>query len=601
MNSKKWCLISAAAAMAATAAVALFNIITDPFGVFGSQWYSYSETNNPRVAKIEYLEKNHDLYDSYIIGCSSTSSYPVENLNEYMDARFYNLIMYGADMYDVEQTVYYIGKNYEVKNLVVNLYIANGFDYNYEPDRLTGSLHPKVDGSSRAAFYFKYAFANPQYSFAKISAGFNDRYLAESFDVFSTDSGAYDKRKRDAEHISDMEDYYEHYPAFANYPTGGYPLSKFDENADSLMRIKEFCDLTGINLTFVNAPIYYDYFKCIPRTDIENFYKTIADKVDFWDFSVSSVSLEPRYFYDETHFRNDVGKMALARIFNDTSVYVPSDFGTYVTKENVGSHVESFWNKTFSDSDYTKKLPVLVYHHIAPVTEENDMIVTPELFETHMRALSENGFSAVTTTDISNYIKHGINLPEKAVLITLDDGYMSNYEYAYPILKKYGLKGTIFAVGSTFGRDTYPGTDQKIFAHFGESEMLEMESSGVIEVCSHTYDLHQSAEIEPEEAYEDILQKQGEDDNFYAERIKQDVSEWEKTLKRKCSALAFPHGLSDLFSQALLDECGVELTFSTNPKTDTLIKGLSASGHALGRYTITENTTAEELLKLLEE
>lgn len=599
MNSKRWCVLSIAAAFCAVLAVVIFNVLTDPFGVFGSEWYSYSETNNPRVAKIEYLKKNHDKYDSYIIGCSSTSSYPVEDLNRYMDARFYNLIMYGADMYDVEQTVYYVGENYEMKNLVVNLYIANGFDYNYEPDRLTGSMHHDVDGSSKLGFYFKYAFANPQYSFAKLKAEKHDRYLSESFDVFLEDSGAYDKRKRDAEHISDLEEYYERYPAFADYPVGDYPLSKFGENAESLMRIREFCEDRGINLIVVNAPIYYDYFKCIPRSDIEKFYETIAQKVDFWDFSVSSVSLEPRYFYDETHFRNDVGRMALARIFGDSSVYVPADFGVHVTADNVSGHVGGFYGKEFSDSGYTKKLPVLLYHHIAEETDANEMIVTPATFEEHMRIVKENGFSSVTVQDVVQYIEQGRDLPQNPILITFDDGYMSNYDYAYPILKKYGLKGTIFAVGSTFGGDTYPGTDEKIFPHFGEKEMHEMEQSGVVEVYSHTYDMHQSEKYQTGTVYGDVLQKKGESDAEYAARVKNDTAMWEKALGKKCTALAFPHGVSDLFSQELLNECGTKLTFSTNPKTDTLIKGLSDSGYNIGRYTVTDSMTGEDLLEIL--
>lgn len=72
-----------------------FNMLVDPFGVFGDRlfkWDSYDQTNNPRVAKISYLDKHHEEYDSYIIGSSSAASYSVDELNEYMEARFYNLI-----------------------------------------------------------------------------------------------------------------------------------------------------------------------------------------------------------------------------------------------------------------------------------------------------------------------------------------------------------------------------------------------------------------------------------------------------------------------------------------------------------------------------
>ena len=89
MSSKKWCITFALSVILIATIYALFNILVDPFGVFGDRifdWYSYNMTNNPRAAKIGYLEKNENYknYDSYIIGCSSTSSFTVEDLNKYL-------------------------------------------------------------------------------------------------------------------------------------------------------------------------------------------------------------------------------------------------------------------------------------------------------------------------------------------------------------------------------------------------------------------------------------------------------------------------------------------------------------------------------------
>ena len=109
-----------------------FNWLVDPYGVFSHktlEWASYEMTLNPRTAKMTYLEEHHQEYDSYLLGCSSTSSFPVESLNEYLDASFYNMIMYGADMLDVEEQAVYLLEHYEVKNLVVNVYLDNAKDY----------------------------------------------------------------------------------------------------------------------------------------------------------------------------------------------------------------------------------------------------------------------------------------------------------------------------------------------------------------------------------------------------------------------------------------------------------------------------------------
>ena len=68
MNAKKWVLSLPVIVLILAALLAGFNYVTDPFGAFGDrfmQWFSYDETNNPRAAKISYLEQHHDEYDSY--------------------------------------------------------------------------------------------------------------------------------------------------------------------------------------------------------------------------------------------------------------------------------------------------------------------------------------------------------------------------------------------------------------------------------------------------------------------------------------------------------------------------------------------------------
>ena len=85
MSSKKWVLVFLVTVLVLAALLAGLNLAVDPFGAFGDRllsWFSYDETNNPRVAKFSYLEQHHDEYDSYILGCSSTSSFPVDAFNE---------------------------------------------------------------------------------------------------------------------------------------------------------------------------------------------------------------------------------------------------------------------------------------------------------------------------------------------------------------------------------------------------------------------------------------------------------------------------------------------------------------------------------------
>ena len=200
MSSKKWVLVFLATVLVLAALLAGLNLAVDPFGAFGDRllsWFSYDETNNPRVAKFSYLEQHHDEYDSYILGCSSTSSFPVDAFNEAYGASFYNLIMYGADMRDCEKIAQYLVEHYEVKNLILNVYLDNGLTYDEESDRLTKNLHYKEDpDTSVLSYYTRYLFADPRYALAKLNALRTDTILPQTFDVFDERTGCYDKRAR---------------------------------------------------------------------------------------------------------------------------------------------------------------------------------------------------------------------------------------------------------------------------------------------------------------------------------------------------------------------------------------------------------------------
>ena len=610
MSSKKWVLVFLVTVFVLAALLAGLNLATDPFGAFGDRllhWFSYDETNNPRVAKLSYLEQHHGEYDSYILGCSSTSSFPVDAFNEAYGASFYNLIMYGADMRDCEKIARYLIEHYEVKNLILNVYLDNGLTYDEESDRLTKNLHYKEDPDTSAlSYYTRYLFADPRYALAKLKALRTDTILPQTFDVFDASDGAYDKKVRDAEPIGNMDAYLESYPVFANYPALSNQTNEeaITGTLESLTRIKQLCEDNGVQLTVVTAPVYADYLASFPWEQVADFYTRLAEVTDYWDFSYSSVSFEPRYFYDETHFRECVGDMALARMFGDESVYIPEDFGAYVTADNVAEHVAQMAQaEPLPLEEYTAQVPVLMYHHISE--EGNDSTeLSPEAFEAQIAALAEAGYTSVFPEDLAAYVREGKELPEKPIVITFDDGYLSNYEYAYPILKKYGMVATIFVIGSTVGdTEHYKDTDYPITPHFSYEQAKEMVDSGVISIQSHTYDMHQWGPYEDsDQPRENLLPLEGESEEDYRAALSADCEtiRWEiqeGTGEEDVHVIAFPGGYYDILSLVTLLENGFDISFSTEIGTNTLIKGLDQSLLALDRYNMNGSVSPEQMLE----
>ena len=608
MSSKKWVLVFLATVFVLAALLAGLNAAVDPFGAFGDRllsWFSYDETNNPRVAKLSYLEQHHVEYDSYILGCSSTSSFPVDAFNEAFDARFYNLIMYGADMRDCEKITRYLIEHYEVKNLILNVYLDNGLEYDEESDRLTKSLHYKEDPDTSAlSFYTRYLFADPRYALAKLNALRTDTILPQTFDVFDERTGCYDKRVRDAEPIGSAERYLESYPVFADYPHQTLSLPYTEPCMQSVAAIRAMCEEAGVNLTVVAGPVYAAYLKNYQTEDIAAFYRSLAQVTPFWDFSSSSVSCEMRYFYDGTHFRNNVGEMMCARMTGRTDLWLPDDFGTYVTADTPEEYFTDVLSPAaLSPDEISAQVPILMYHHLSEDVTNSEM-VSPEQFEAQIRALSEAGYTGVSFDELQAYVLRGAPLPEKPVVITFDDGYESNYTLAYPILQKYGMKATIFAIGVSFGKDHYKDTDYAITPHFGAAEAAEMAASGLISIQSHTYDMHQWPPYESGSAVrENILPLPGESEEAYVQALTEDFTRSRALLEdaagQPVDVLAYPAGQYSTLAQVTLQSLGVHVTLSTNPGVNTVVRGLPQTLYAMLRFGITEDVTPEALLDMI--
>ena len=579
MSSKKWVLVFLVTVLVLAALLAALNLAADPFGAFGDRllsWFSYDETNNPRVAKFSYLEQHHDEYDSYILGCSSTSSFPVDAFNEAYGASFYNLIMYGADMRDCEKIARYLIEHYEVKNLILNVYLDNGLTYDEESDRLTKNLHYKEDpDTSVLSYYTRYLFADPRYALAKLNALRTDTILPQTFDVFDERTGCYDKRVRDAEPIGSEERYLENYPVFADYPHQTLSLPYTEQCMQSVAAIKTLCEEAGVNLTVVAGPVYAAYLKNYQTEDIAAFYRSLAQVTPFWD-----------------------------RMTGRTDLWIPDDFGTYVTADTPEDYFLNVLSPAaLSADEISTRVPILMYHHLSEDVTNSEM-VSPEQFEAQIRALSEAGYTGVSFDELQAYVLRGEPLPEKPVVITFDDGYRSNYTLAYPILQKYSMKATIFAVGVSFGTDHYKDTDYANTPHYGAAEAAEMTASGLISIQSHTYDMHQWPPYETGSAVrENILQLSSESEEAYVQALTEDFTRSRALLEdatgRPVDVLAYPAGQYSTLTQVTLQSLGVHVTLSTNPGINTVVKGLPQTLYAMLRFGITEDVSPEALLDMI--
>ncbi|MCE5285880.1 MAG: polysaccharide deacetylase family protein [Pelosinus sp.] len=90
-------------------------------------------------------------------------------------------------------------------------------------------------------------------------------------------------------------------------------------------------------------------------------------------------------------------------------------------------------------------IPVLMYHRVGYT--EGPLTVTPERLSGDLSRLLGNGYVPITLQQFEDYMfKQKDDLPRRPVLITFDDGYRDNYEFAFPVLQQYGVAATFFVI-----------------------------------------------------------------------------------------------------------------------------------------------------------
>lgn len=199
------------------------------------------------------------------------------------------------------------------------------------------------------------------------------------------------------------------------------------------------------------------------------------------------------------------------------------------------------------------KIAVLCYHNIATIEEkenfpdESDWTITVDNFKEHLDYLKKHNYKTLTMEEFCKWKNHEIDLPYKSVLITFDDGFLSNYQYAFDLLKSYNMNATVFIVGSFIENSSASEWDGNIKTYMSKDILLKLKDEYPnIEVYSHSYNLHYQGAIEQNvEDLEDDLNNFNEiygNTNIYCYPFGQYNDKMEQALKNCGYKLAFRYG-----------------------------------------------------------
>jgi peptidoglycan/xylan/chitin deacetylase (PgdA/CDA1 family) len=212
-----------------------------------------------------------------------------------------------------------------------------------------------------------------------------------------------------------------------------------------------------------------------------------------------------------------------------------------------------------------------MYHHISPVGKEIN--IPPDMFENHLRALQKNGWKTLSGEEFLHFFQRN-EIPKKCVLITFDDGFADNYLFAYPLLKKLGMKAMLF-VSTSFiedidiNRDHYtprPHNEAWDMA-FSErrsevmctwKEIEEMEDSGEFDIQSHGHS-HRTHQYIKDKKYDELRKDL---------LIGKDTLE--KRLSKEVFHLSWPKGRYDRACITIASELGFKAIHTTERGANTV-------------------------------
>ena len=126
------------------------------------------------------------------------------------------------------------------------------------------------------------------------------------------------------------------------------------------------------------------------------------------------------------------------------------------------------------------RVPILVYHSVRPhIPKESSYQevydITPELLRRQLEYLKENGYTAISFDMLADYFDTGALLPKKPVILSFDDGWGNQFEYAFPLLKEFKTTATFFIFTNAINRGN----------HLTWDELKEMRRAG-ISIEAHT-------------------------------------------------------------------------------------------------------------------
>ena len=220
------------------------------------------------------------------------------------------------------------------------------------------------------------------------------------------------------------------------------------------------------------------------------------------------------------------------------------------------------------------QVPILMYHDVSYLGEGYSK--TPELFKAQMLELKDAGFTTIFYSDLIDYVENGTPLPPKPIIISVDDGYRSNYTHLFPILKDLEMKAEISLITNAI---------QNYDWAMNWDQVRKMADSGLVSFQSHTNRLH--SDLTPQGGRLGILKHPDESWEEYVSLLAEDIAVSLKTIEKnidvKPDVFTYPRGKWNHMAEGLTAQLGCKASVTTLDGIAVISQGDASSLRLMNR------------------
>lgn len=321
------------------------NYIVNPYHIFSHHYFkNFLQEKEHTVSNrmTTFYKAKHSKPTSIIMGSSRVGMFDTDIFKKYLGTENFVMAMPGANIEEQSQYLLYMIKNHSIKNIVWSL---DFFSFNPDLENDSDFVYNRLSNSYLLNDDYKITLFSLQATQNSLKTIFDNLRLYQNNEVVENS-----KAKR--------QKVYDAYQAFTHKEIDEYTAiqityypSKFlknkhfievnslEKNIKKVQLVLDLCKEKNIKTYLYTSPVSASFLDLYKKLGLEKTFfqwkKELSSITSYTDFAqYNSISNNPYNFIDGTHILTNFGPLIFARVFNDSHVKVPKDFGINIEKSN---------------------------------------------------------------------------------------------------------------------------------------------------------------------------------------------------------------------------------------------------------------------------